>query len=99
MLAELIPLLLTLLETIAPAVTGSAAIGSIIATLEQILPTIASIAPELYQVYKNIVAALQTNGDATPEQIAALQALDVQADTQFEAAANKAEAEDAADGA
>lgn len=98
-MAAIVPLLLSLLSTIAPSVTGSAAIGSIIATLEQVLPTIASLAPTLYQVYKNIIAALQQNGDATPEQIAALQALDIQADARFEAAAANAEAEDAADAA
>lgn len=91
--------ILTLLATIAPSVTGSSAIASIIATLEQILPTIASLAPPLWQVYKNVIAALKTNGEATPEQIATLQALDAQADARFEAAATKAEAEDAADAA
>lgn len=74
-----------------PAMGGATAIiDKIIASLISVIPIIAQTAPSLIASVKGIIAALQSSGPATPDQIAQLQALDAQCDAAFEAAANAA---------
>ena len=87
---------ISLLTSFLPLVSSSSQVGSIIATLIQIIPTIVKEAQDLVQPVKNIIAALQTNGAATAEQLAQLQTLDAVVDASFDAAATAAQAEDAA---
>lgn len=77
---------LALITQIAPLIKDSAAIASIISTLEQIIPVIGQEINDLAQPVKNIIAALSANPDTTADQLAALQALDAQVDAAFDAA-------------
>jgi hypothetical protein len=77
---------LTIIEDIAPLVSNSGTIGKIIAALETYLPIIAKEATDLLQPIKNIITALSSNSAVTADQLAALQALDAQADAAFDAA-------------
>jgi hypothetical protein len=78
--------ILALLAQIAPLIKDSAAIASIISTVEQILPIVVQEAQDLVQPVKNIIAALSANPAATADQLAALQALDAKVDADFDAA-------------
>ena len=78
--------LLTLLGDLAPLVTSSSEIGTIISGLETYLPLITTEASDLITPVQNIIAALQGNSAVTADQLAALRALDAQADAAFDAA-------------
>ena len=84
--------LLALIAEISPALSTASAIGSVITTLENIVGTVTSEVTAVLPMIKNIIAALQGNGNVTPDQMAALTALDAATDAAFEQAA-------AADGA
>ncbi len=86
--------LLALLVQLAPSL-GSPALASIITTLQQILPTIVAEVADVAPYVKNVIAALRSNSEITPEQWAQLDALEAQIDQAFEAAATAAEADDA----
>lgn len=71
-------------------------VGSIITILAEAAPLAVKAAQDVAPMVKNIIAALKANGAVTPEQWAALDALEKQIDADFDAAANAAEAEDKA---
>lgn len=84
---------LTLIEGLLPelGVTSSSNIVTqILNALITIVPIIAANATNFITPVKNIIAALQASGNVTPDQIAALQALDAQCDAAFDAAATSA---------
>jgi len=81
-----IALVLSVLDDLAPLVSSSSTIGNIIGLLEQYLPIVAQTATNLITPIKNIIAALSSNSAVTADQLAALQALDAQADAAFDAA-------------
>ena len=81
-----IALVLSVLEDFAPLVSGSSTIGNIISLLETYLPIVAQTTTNLITPIKNIIAALSSNSAVTADQLAALQALDAQADAAFDAA-------------
>lgn len=78
---------LSLLAQLAPLVSDASMAGKIITELESWLPVVAQFASSLYQPFKNVIAALTSNGVVTDDQIASLKALDAQADADFDAAA------------
>jgi hypothetical protein len=77
---------LALIETAAPLFQNNAQITQVIATLETWVPIVEQGATDLVQPIKNVIAALQNNGNVTADQIAALQALDAKVDAAFDAA-------------
>ena len=87
----MIPILeaiVALLGNLLPAVGGNTAlIDSIIETLAKVLPEAISTAKDLVPAIQNIIAALKGTDGITPEQWAALDALQTQADTDFDKAA------------
>lgn len=85
--------LLAVLGQIAPAL-GSSAITSIITALTQIIPVLIQEVEDVVPIVKNIISALQSNTAITPDQQAALVALDAQVDAAFEAAATNAQTQD-----
>ncbi len=87
---------LSLLQTVAPALSSSSVIQSVINILTQILPVAIKEVQDVTPAIKNIIAALSTNPATTADQLATLKALDTLTDANFEAAATKALAEDAA---
>lgn len=79
---------LGLLQDLEPLIVNSGTIAKAITLLEEIVPVIAAEIGDLLQPVKNIIAALSAKGDVvTPDQLAALQALDAQVDAAFDAAA------------
>lgn len=98
MFATSIEVLLTLIQGLLPeldaAGSGAASavniINQILAALITIVPIIAQNAANFLTPVKNIIAALQSSGSVTPDQIAQLQALDAQCDAAFDAAAGNA---------
>jgi hypothetical protein len=90
---------LALLTTLLPLIpTGGNAvlIESIISTLTNIMPFVVQEVETLVPVVKNIIAALQSSPATTESQLAALKALDQQADAAFDAAAADTDAETSA---
>lgn len=87
----MIPILesiVVLLGKFVPAVAGNTQlIDSIIETLAKILPEAISTAKDLVPEIKNIIDALRGTDGITPEQWAALDALQAQADADFDQAA------------
>ncbi len=94
MLAAL-PMLLSLIGEIAPAISTATAVGKIIGTLTTALPSIIQEGKDMLPIMQTILTALRSNGAITPEQINQLDALEEQYDAEFEAAATAALAEDA----
>ncbi len=96
-MTAVITTVLSLIETyLLPLVASSAdtaLITSIISTLEGLLPLIVGSIGPFYSSVKNIIAALSADPAALPDQLAALQALDKQADDAFEAAAADTDSE------
>jgi phage-related protein len=91
MSVEAIAAILAIIEQ-AVAMMGASAstvtmIDSIIDGLTKLLPLIANFIPTFYASIKNIITALSANPSTLPAQAAALQQLDAQVDTAFEAAA------------
>jgi hypothetical protein len=76
---------LALIEDILPLVSSSKTVTVILNTLAEILPAIVAEAADLVQPVKNIIAALTANDAATADQLAALKAMDAQADAAFDA--------------
>ena len=80
--------IVALLGQIVPAVGGNATlIDSIIETLAKILPEVVSTAKDLAPPVQNIIAALKGTDGITQAQWDALDALQTQADADFEKAA------------
>lgn len=65
---------------------NSDTIGKIITVLQQIWPEIEAEISDLATPVRNIIAALSGSAAATPDQLAALKALDQQTDAAFDAA-------------
>ncbi len=99
-MTAVITTVLSLIETyLLPLVASSsdvALITKIITTLEGLLPVISGSIGPFYASIKNIISALGENPATLPDQLAALQALDKQADDAFEAAASDTDAEGSA---
>jgi hypothetical protein len=95
MLSTAIETLLTLIESLLPSlgIASSNVVSKIIVALIQIVPILAEEATNLITPVKNIIAALQSHGALTPDQLAQLQALDTQCDAAFDAALAKISAE------
>lgn len=83
--------LLALIEALLPQIgVNSAIVDTILKGLIQVLPIVVQEAEDLVPAVKNIIAALSANPATTADQLATLQALDKQADGDFEAAATAA---------
>ncbi|BCH11919.1 hypothetical protein MesoLj131c_61770 [Mesorhizobium sp. 131-3-5] len=78
-------LLQTLLSLI-PMITSSAKINEIIAQLINIIPVAVQEAQDVVPLIRNIIAALSNSSSVTPDQVAALKALDAQIDASYDAA-------------
>jgi len=82
--------ILNLIEQLLPAILSSTnvtLVDSIINALVGMLPFIIQEVQDLATPVKNIIAALSANPATTADQLAALQALDIQVDKAFEDAA------------
>lgn len=79
-------ILLTLIEGLIPS-AAPAVIDEILKALIAIVPTLVNEGTAAITGVKNLIAALQSTGNATPAQMTTLQSLDAQCDAQFEAAA------------
>jgi hypothetical protein len=85
--------MLTLIEGLLPELglsNASNIVNQILNALITIVPIIAANAANFITPVKNIIAALQSSGAVTPDQITALQQLDAQCDAAFDAAAGSA---------
>lgn len=97
-MTALIPAVIALLSQLIPALGSSATasiVTQVIAILIQMIPVLIKEYNDLVGPVKNIIAALSANPSATADQLQTLQALDIAMDNAFEAAAAKAQAEDA----
>lgn len=75
----------TLLSLI-PLITSSAKINEIIAQLINIIPVALQEAQDVVPLIRNIISALSNSGAVTPDQVAALKALDAEIDASYAAA-------------
>jgi len=98
-MSEVLTGILAILQAIVPSLTSSAVVQQVINALIQVIPVLVKEAQDLMPMVKNIIAALSSNPASTADQLATLKALDQLTDSAFEAAAAKAQAEDAAAGA
>lgn len=80
--------ILALVAQLAPLLGDAAQIASVISTLETIIATATAEVKAVLPMIKNIITALQSNGNVTADQLAALKALDAATDADFEAAAS-----------
>ena len=96
-MSALIPIILSLLETILPSIGTSSVIAKVIETLIQIVPIIVQEVRDLLPMVKNIIAALKDNSAITADQMTQLETLDAQCDADFEAAATNAIADQTID--
>ena len=85
-MSSAILLLLQVLAQIIPSLTSSATITNIITTLVSLLPTLIKEVQDVAPLIQNIIDALRSNSVITPEQLAALDDLEVKVDAEFEAA-------------
>ncbi len=96
-MTAVITTVLGLIETyLLPLVASSAdtaLITSIISTLQGLLPLVVGSIGPFYSSVKNIITALSEDPSTLPDQLAALQALDKQADDAFEAIAGETDSE------
>lgn len=96
-MSAIVSLLVSLLGQLVPLVgTNSSLITAIINGLIQIIPLITDEVQDLIPPIKNIIASLSSNPATDAEQLATLQALDLQVDAAFDAAATAAQTQDAA---
>lgn len=94
---SLIPLIVSLLSHAVPAISGSApAIAEAIKTVVAITPVVMSGYSDLKPIVGRVITALKNDPATTDQQIAVLEAAEVLLDTDFDAVANAALAEDAA---
>lgn len=73
---------LSLVNVVLPIIGGgnSAAIGTIIKTLQTVMPVAATVIPEVYKGVKNVIASVGAHPATTQDQMAALAELDKTAD-------------------
>lgn len=97
-MSSIITLALSLLQALIPSLgtANAALIAQIINGLVALVPILINEYQSLLPIIQNVIAVLKGNGAVTPDQIAALEAMEVQIDAAFEAAATAALAEDAA---
>ncbi|APO53442.1 hypothetical protein LUI11_15225 [Bradyrhizobium diazoefficiens] len=88
--------ILSLISALVPAGTNAALIEKIVAALIQIVPVVVKEYQDLVPIVRNIIGALKADPSTTAAQLEQLQALEVQWDADFEAAAAAAIAEDGA---
>lgn len=88
--------ILSLISALVPAGTNAALIEKIVAALIQIVPVVVKEYQDLVPIVRNIIGALKADPSTTAAQLEQLQALEVQWDAEFEAAAAAAIAEDGA---
>ncbi|NTG86223.1 hypothetical protein G6L15_08695 [Agrobacterium rhizogenes] len=81
---QLIASFLSLLLSAIPQMSNSQQINSVVAWLQQIIPTLVQEYQDLLPVVKNIIALLKQNTAVTAEQNAAMQAVDAQIDKAFD---------------
>jgi len=87
-MSGMIAAVLALIEQLLPASASAQVVTSIIEALIKMMPFIVQEVESLIGPVKNIIAALQANPAALPDQLSQLQALDKQVDDAFEAAAS-----------
>lgn len=85
--------ILALVAQLAPVLSNASQIASVISTLEGIMSAVTAEVQAVLPMIKNIISALQSNGNITADQMAALTALDAATDSAFEAAATAAGAQ------
>ena len=78
-------ILQTLLSLI-PQITSSAKINEIITQLINLIPIAVQEAQDIVPLIRNIITALSNSGSVTPDQVAALKALDAEIDASYDAA-------------
>lgn len=78
-------LLQTILSLI-PMITNSSKISEIITQLINIIPVAVQEAQDVVPLIRNIIAALSNSSSVTPDQVAALKALDAQIDQSYDTA-------------
>ena len=82
--------ILALLQQLLPLITAGSAssgvVGTVVNVLTTWLPLVETLTENLYTPVKNIIAALQSSGALTDQQIADLKAMDAKIDADFEAA-------------
>lgn len=82
--------IIALIEQFLPLLGTSAAtsglIGTIITTLENVIPLIVDFVPTVYQSVKNIITELKADPTTTTEQWATLDSIDTQLDAANDAA-------------
>ncbi len=84
----IIPVLITLLGKIVPAIgANSDLINTIVTALEQIVPVLIQEAKDLVPEVQNIIAALKGTDGITTDQWNQLDALEQQIDAEFDSAA------------
>lgn len=94
-MSAILTALLTILQTAAPEIS-SGTVGTIIAELIKILPTIIQEAPTLLNDVKQVISVLSASPATTADQVAQLEAMSKQVDDAFDEALKKAEAADKA---
>lgn len=87
---------LALAGQVAPLVTTSTAVGSVITVLETALPAAIQFAESAVPLIEQTIADLRQNTAITADQLAALDAIEAKLDTDYDTAAASASAEDAA---
>lgn len=79
---------LTLAGTLLPLLgqAGTGGVNAILLGLETLIPMLGQVGPEMMQEVQAIVAAVQTSGAATAEQLTQAEAIAAQVDAGFAAA-------------
>jgi beta-phosphoglucomutase-like phosphatase (HAD superfamily) len=81
---QLIATFLSLLLSVVPQMTNSQQVNSAVNFIQQIIPLLVKEYSDLLPIVKNILALLKQNGTVTPEQNAAMMAVDAQIDKAFD---------------
>ncbi len=81
---QLIATFLSLLLSVVPQMTNSQQVNSAVNFIQQIIPMLVKEYSDLLPIVKNILALLKQNGAVTPEQNAAMMAVDAQIDKAFD---------------
>jgi hypothetical protein len=82
----IIATLLQMILSIIPQLTDSKGVNKVVAMLLQVVPIVVKEAQDLLPMVQNIIAALSAKDGVTPDQLAALKALDAQVDAAFDQA-------------
>lgn len=87
-----VQVLLSLVAGLLPefGVASTSVISKIMTALETLVPNLIQNAPHLLAPIQNIIAALQSQGNLTPDQVTSLDSMEADTDAAFEAAATAA---------